>query len=135
MALRYRGHIMRADIRAAASKFKDILDPSNKVISKTITINAPASQVWKTITDPALIRKWLFDTPVDVISDWKEGSSMIFKGTLYNKPYEDKGNILKYEPETLFRYNYWSKLSSLPDEPENYSVIEFRLDPNGNQTC
>jgi hypothetical protein len=53
---------------------------------------------------------------------------------LYNKPYEDKGNILKFEPEKLFSYNYWSKLSSLADEPGNYSVIEFRLSPVGNQT-
>jgi len=122
------------DIREAIGKFKDILDPSNKIIRKTIEINAPAATVWKAITDPALIRKWLFDTPVDVVSDWKEGSNMIFKGMLYNKPYEDKGTILKYEPGKLFIYNYWSKLSTLPDEVSNYSVIEFRLAPVGDQT-
>jgi thiamine-phosphate pyrophosphorylase len=122
------------DIRKAAVEFKDILDPSNKMIHKTVEINATVSKVWKTITDPALIREWLFDTPVDVIADWKAGSSMIFKGTLYNKPYEDKGNILEYEPEKVFSYNYWSKLSSLPDEPGNYSVIEFRLSPLGDRT-
>ena len=59
---------------------------------------------------------------------------MIFKGMLYNKPYEDKGNILRYKPEKLFRYDYWSKLSSLPDDLGNYTVIEFKLEPMGDHT-
>jgi len=122
------------DVREAALNFIDILDPSNKIIRKTVTINAPVSKVWKNITEQALVREWLFDTPVDVISDWRAGSSMIFRGMLYNKPYEDKGTILKLEPETLFSYNYWSKLSTLPDDVSNYTVIEFRLVPLGDQT-
>jgi len=121
------------DVREAAWKFKDILDPSNKMIRKTVKINATASKVWNTITGPALMREWLFDTPVEVISDWNMGSSMIFKGMLHNKPYEDKGTILKYEPEKLFSYNYWSKLSTLPDDLSNYSVIEFSIVPVGDQ--
>ncbi len=122
------------DVKEAAGRFIDVLNPSNKVIRKTIAVNASTSKVWKTITEPALIRAWLFDTPVDVVSDWKVGGSMVFKGMFHNKPYEDKGTILKYEPEALFSYNYWSKLSTLPDEPGNYSVIEFRLHPIGDQT-
>lgn len=122
------------DVTEAARKFRDYLDPSDKVVQKTIRINAPVSKVWETITEPALIREWLFDSPVDVISDWKEGSSMIFKGKFHNKPYEDKGTILNYEPERLLRYTFWSHLSQLPDAPEHYSVIEFRLAPDGDHT-
>ena len=123
-----------SDITEAARKFKDYLDPSDKAVLKTISIKAPVAKVWEAITTPALIKEWLFDTPIDVITDWKEGSSMIFKGRWQNRPYEDKGTILKYEPGQLLRYSFWSHLSQLPDAPENYTIIEFSLVPGGDHT-
>ncbi len=122
------------DISEAVKKFKDHLDTSDKVVQKTIRISAPVSEVWNTITNPALIREWLNDTPIDIFSDWKEGSEMIFKGTWHNRAYEDKGTILAYMPGKLFRYTFWSHLSQIPDAPENYSVIEFSLSPDGGGT-
>ena len=59
---------------------------------------------------------------------------MIFKGTWHNRAYEDKGTIIAFEPERLFRYTFWSHLSQIPDVPENYSVVEFRLAPEGDRT-
>ncbi len=122
------------DITEAARKFKDYLNPSDKVVLKTININAPVAKVWEAITTPTLIKEWLFDTPIEVISDWKEGSSMIFKGRWQNRPYEDKGTIQKYEPGKMLRYSFWSHLSQLPDVPENYTIIEFSLVPGGEHT-
>ena len=122
------------DLAEAVTKFKDHLDPSDKVVRKTIRINASLSDVWETITTPTLMRGWLSDTPIDVVSEWKEGSNMIFKGTWHNRAYEDKGTILAYAPEKLFRYAFWSHLSQIPDVPENYSVVEFSLSPDGDDT-
>jgi uncharacterized protein YndB with AHSA1/START domain len=122
------------DIAAAVRKFMDHLDPSDKTVQKTVGINAPVSRVWETITTPELIREWLSDTPIDVVSNWREGSEMIFKGTWHNRAYEDKGVIQAYEPEKLFRYSFWSHMSQIADIPENYSVIEFRLEPEGDHT-
>ncbi len=122
------------DISDAARKFKDYLAPSDKVVLKTISINAPATKVWEAITTPALIKEWLFDTPIDVISNWTEGSSMIFKGKWHNRAYEDKGTVLTYEPGQLLRYSFWSHLSQRPDAPANYTTREFRLAPVGDHT-
>ncbi len=122
------------DITGAAGKFLDFLDPVSKQVKKNILINASSGEVWKSITTPVLMKEWLYDTPVEVISDWKESSPLIFKGTWHNKPYEDKGNIVGLEPESRFSYSYWSHLSQLPDEPENYTVIEFRLEPVNDKT-
>src|SRR5688572_15926571 len=101
-------------------------------ITKTISINAPPAEVWKTLTTPSLIKEWLFDT--NVISDWKVGSSLLFTGNYQGTDYADKGTILKFDTEKVFQYNYWSGFSGLPDSPENYSVITFELKPIDNAT-
>ncbi|MEJ0104533.1 MAG: SRPBCC domain-containing protein [Bacteroidota bacterium] len=51
-----------------------------------------------------------------------------------NGKHEFKGKILQLEPGKLFQYSSWSKISKLPDKPENYSLIEFRLTPMEDQT-
>jgi len=122
------------DIIETAGNFLSFLDPASKQVKKRIVINASLSEVWKSITTSVLMKEWLDDTPVEVISDWKEGSSVIFKGTKHNKPYEAKGNIVCIEPERLFSYTYCSQLSQLPDEPGNYTLIEFRLAPDNDKT-
>jgi hypothetical protein len=71
---------------------------------------------------------------VDVVTDWKEGSAMLFHGIFHDIPYTDKGIILKLVKENTFAYNYWSHLSQLPDSPENYLNIEFVMHPNGDGT-
>ncbi len=108
---------------------------SDQAITKTITINAPAAKVWETLTDPESIKEWLTENgTTNVISDWKVGSPIIFVGIWHKVKYEDKGTILQFEPEKVLAYSYWSKFSRLPDSPENYSVMEFRLTSDENQT-
>jgi uncharacterized protein YndB with AHSA1/START domain len=101
-------------------------------LNKSITINAPVSKVWNTLTNPDLIKEWLFGTKV--ISDWKVGTSILFTGNWQGTDYADKGTILKFDIEKVFKYNYWSGFSGLPDSPENYSVITFELTPKDNAT-
>jgi|ERR1041385_4010894 uncharacterized protein YndB with AHSA1/START domain len=109
--------------------------PSEKTITKTITILASAAKVWQTITDPELIQEWLTENGTTTVSsDWKIGSPILFTGTWHKVKYEDKGEIIQFEPERVLAYSYWSKFSRLPDRPENYSVIEFRLTPQEDQT-
>lgn len=105
---------------------------TNKILKKTIRINAPTSEVWKVLTTPKLIKEWLFGTKV--ISDWKVGGPILFTGTWQGTDYADKGTILKFDIEKVFQYNYWSGFSGLPDSPENYSVISFVLTSIDNAT-
>lgn len=122
------------DVTTAAATFADLMNPANKQLNKTITINAPALKAWRVLTDPALISEWFADAPVEVTTDWKEGSNIILNGIWHNKPHEHKGTILKYQPEQLLSYTNWNPLSGLPDTPDNYSTIEFRIHPSGGQT-
>ena len=96
------------------------------------TIHAPASQVWEAITKPELIKQYLFGT--DVISDWKEGSPITYKGEWQGKPFEDKGEILKVEPEKRLVSTHWSPLSGVPYTPENSHTVIYKLNGNGDST-
>ena len=96
-----------------------------KKLQKTYGIKADPSKVWDALTNPALIRQYFFGT--EAISDWKQGSTITYSGEWEGKPYEDKGVILKIEPEKLLVVNYWSSRSGKPDKPENYSPYEYRL--------
>jgi len=107
---------------------------SKTTVEKTITINALPLKVWKVLTTPELIKEWLTDIGIEVISDFKVGNPIIFSGKWYGVKREDHGIILEFEPEILFRYSYWSKISRLPDAPENYTVMEFRLTSKEDQT-
>ncbi len=101
-------------------------------IHKSIKFNADKSKVWDALVNPEIIKKYLFGT--EVISDWKEGSAMIFQGEWEGQKYKDKGNILAIEIEKLFQYNYWSRFSGLEDKEENYSLVTYKVDEDGDQT-
>ena len=69
---------------------------------------------------------------VKIITDWKVGNVIIIKG-FHHIQFENKGTVLQFEPNKILQYNYLSSLSQLPDEPGNYSIIEFRLEPAEDQ--
>jgi uncharacterized protein YndB with AHSA1/START domain len=105
-------------------------------LNKTININAPVSKVWETLTTPALIKLWMEDssTDIEIITDWVVGSPFIIRGNLHGFSLENKGTVLEFEPEKVFKYDYLSNLSNRPDKPENYSSIEFKLTQVENST-
>ena len=95
------------------------------VAKATISINAPADKVWNALTNPEVIKQYMFGTTV--ISDWREGSPIVWKGEWQGKPYADKGVILKLKPERLIQYSHFSPLSGKPDLPENYHTVTIEL--------
>ena len=103
------------------------------LIAKTsISINAPVGRVWDALINPELIGQYMFGT--NVISGWKEGSPIIWKGEWEGNKYEDKGVILKLEPERLIQYSHFSPLSGQQDLPENYHTVTIELSGKGKQT-
>ena len=97
----------------------------NIITKATATIDVPASKVWEALTTPELVKQYFFGT--DVVTDWKTGSLITFKGTWQGKPYEDKGIILHNEPNKLFQFTSWSPLSGTEDKPENYIPVSYEL--------
>lgn len=100
---------------------------AGNTVNRSVFIQAPAATVWGMLTNPEKINLWMMDTPVNIRSDWKVGSPLVFTGDLHGLPYENKGVILAFEPEQLLAYTHWSSLSERPDEPEHYGIITFRL--------
>lgn len=101
-------------------------------VKKQIEINATPEKVWETLTNPELIKKYLFGT--NTVSDWKKGSEIIFHGEYAEQQYRDKGIITESIMAEVLQYTYWSSFSGLADMPENYSLVEYKLMPEHNKT-
>ena len=105
---------------------------SKYIAEATTTVHAPVSKVWQALVNPEIIKQYLFNT--DVISDWKVGSPIIYRGEWEGKPFEDKGKILEIEPEKILKSTHWSPLSGVPDTPENYHTVTYTLSEKGDGT-
>ncbi|GIW42756.1 MAG: hypothetical protein KatS3mg077_0038 [Candidatus Binatia bacterium] len=105
---------------------------NNLIARASITINAPAARVWGALVNPEAIEQFVFGT--HVVTDWREGSPITWKGEWQGKQYEDKGVILRFEPPRVLQHSHSSPLSGLPDEPENYHTVTIELSGEGNQT-
>ena len=102
--------------------------------NNNIIINAKPAKVWEALTSPQQMAKWMAESEIEIITSWQIGSPIIIRGDLHGIPFENTGRVRQFEPEKLLSYSHLSSLSNLPDETDSYSVIEFSLQPNGNQT-
>jgi len=105
----------------------------NTLIAKAhITINAPVASVWNALVNPEMIKQYMFGT--NAISDWKEGSPIVWKGEWEGKQYEDKGKIIQLRPESMLQYSHFSPLTGQADVPANYHTITIELSPDDKNT-
>ena len=98
----------------------------------SVTIEAPAAEVWKALTTPALIKRWFFG--VDTETDWEVGSPIVHRGEYQGRPYEDVGTIQRVEPGRLLVHTHWSPVSGLSDRPENYQEVTWALSGSDGAT-
>ena len=100
------------------------------VARAAITIDAAPRKIWEALTTPAIIKQYFFGA--DVVTDWKVGSAILYRGEWQGKPYEDKGRILTVEPGRLLVSTHWSPLSGTTDTPENYHTVSYELSESGS---
>ena len=105
---------------------------TNNIAKAETTINTSADKVWSALTDPEMIRKYMFGTNVN--SEWKEGSKITWKGEWEGKQYEDKGKILIMEPKKKLQYSHFSPLPGVADVPENYHIVTIDLKEEDGKT-
>ena len=105
---------------------------TNNVAKAETTIDVTSDKVWEALTNPGLIKKYMFGTTVT--SDWKEGSKIVWKGEWEGRYYEDKGKILRLEFKRRLQYSHFSPNSGLDDRPENYHIVTIDLTEKDEQT-
>ena len=105
---------------------------STLIAQAQITISTPIAKVWDALVNPEMIKQYMFGT--NAVSDWKEGSPIVWKGEWEGKPYEDKGVILQLKPERMLQYSHFSPLSGQADVPANYHTLTIELSPEEKGT-
>ena len=95
-------------------------------------IRAPRSKVWRALTDPDEIEKYMFGSRVE--TDWKPGSRITWKGEYEGKKYEDKGEVLEVERERRLKLTHFSPTSGEEDVPENYHTLVYELEESDGKT-
>jgi len=92
-------------------------------LKTSLIINAPVSEVWDALTNPAIVEQYFFGTKL--VTTWEMGSPIFFRGEWEGVAYEDKGTVFTFENEKYLKYNYWSSFSNTEDIPANYAHIEY----------
>ena len=102
------------------------------MIDASICIDAPPSAVWRALTDPALMKEWMAEPEmqIDIVTDWTVGSPVVITGR-HHVHFENRGVVLRFEPESVLEYTHLSSFSRLPDRPESYTTLSFRITPAG----
>ena len=107
---------------------------TGRVATAEAEIHAPRSKVWRALTDPDQIQKYMFGSRVE--TDWKPGSRISWKGEYGGKKYEDKGEILEVVQVRRLKVTHFSPLSGKEDAPENYHTLVYELTENRrHDTC
>jgi uncharacterized protein YndB with AHSA1/START domain len=93
-------------------------------------VDADAATVWQTLTqkNSAMFMGAAVDT------DWREGSPIRFSGEFNGKPFRDHGEIRAAELQRHLAFTHFSGSSGKPDVPENYNLVDIRLEPQSERT-
>ena len=97
----------------------------NEPIVKEVTVNAPASKVWKALTDKKEMKEWYFD-----IKDFKPkvGYSFKFYGDKEGKKFPTSCIVTEVEKGKKIAYT-WSY-----DEHPAITRVTFGLEDEGDKT-
>jgi uncharacterized protein YndB with AHSA1/START domain len=108
----------------------------NPGFKKTVIINAVPEIVWSTLTDFTLMKQWMGESEMklEIITDWNVNGPVIING-FHHVKFQNKGTVLKHEPNKVLEYSHLSSLSGLEDKPEKYSILRFELSPLKQQAA
>ncbi len=104
-----------------------------RIIKNTITIHAPALKVWDVLVNPEQTKKYMFGCAT--ISDWKVGNTLLWSAFYEGKDIVFvKGNIAAIDPQKILSYTVFDPFSTMPDIPENYLTVTYKLSEKAGKT-
>jgi uncharacterized protein YndB with AHSA1/START domain len=101
----------------------------------SITIDAPRAKVWDAFVNPETMRKYMSAT--SIVSDWREGSPIVWKSEWLGKPFESRGTITRLDPPSELEYTYSPptfRASRVADANARYHRVTIKLSDEGTQT-
>ena len=109
---------------------------THQKIRKSINLNAPVKAVWQALTQPELMKAWMSDSEIEIVTTWEVGSPVIVnvQGVSYKPAFRNTGVVLQFIKERVLAYSHLSSLSRLPDKASNYTLIMFTLQQHGEHT-
>jgi uncharacterized protein YndB with AHSA1/START domain len=88
-------------------------------------VHAARGKVWDLLVDPAKLGALFWGSTV--VSDFRIGSPIVWKGLWEGKPFEDRGQVLEREDGSFLKYSHWTPSPGTPDEDIVRSILTFRL--------
>jgi uncharacterized protein YndB with AHSA1/START domain len=70
----------------------------------SVTINAPRAKVWAALVNPDTIMRYMPVT--SVVSEWEEGSPIVWRSEFQDKPFKVEGTVVRFEPDRLLEYDH-----------------------------
>jgi uncharacterized protein YndB with AHSA1/START domain len=109
---------------------------THQTIRKSIRLNASLDAVWEALTQPELMKSWMYDSEIEIVTTWKVGSPIIInvQEVSYKIAVKNTGVVLQFLKNRVLEYSHLSSLSRLPDKEENYTLIRFTLQQEGDHT-
>lgn len=104
------------------------------IVKNDITIDATAAKVWDALTKPEWTKQYMFGC--EPITDWKPGSPLLWKGTFNDvEMVAVKGMVVSIEPQRSLVYTVIDPNNpAIPDLPENYLTVTYKLHENAGRT-
>jgi uncharacterized protein YndB with AHSA1/START domain len=104
-------------------------------VDRTVSIDATPAAVWRALTEPARMRRWMGEPEmeIEIDTDWTVGGPIVVRG-VHHVRFEGRGTVRRFEPGQALEYTQLSSVSRLPDVPESYSLIGFELASRGEGT-
>ncbi len=106
---------------------------SEHVARAKVTIDAPAASVWLGLTEPEMISRYMAGSRVE--TTWEVGSPITWNGEYDGNAYQDKGQVLEFEPPRRLVVTHFSPMMGQDDVPENYHRVSYDVaEDNGRTT-
>ena len=90
-------------------------------------IDATPDAVWRALT----AKKSAMFMGAAVETDWRQGSPISFSGEFNGKPYKDHGEIREIAERRHLAFTHFSPTTGKADVPENYNLVDVRLESLG----